>query len=195
MKYIKMLGLAAVAAAALTAFVGASTASATTLTDENGAVGVGRTIHANNEGVVRLTTTFKNIECNTSTVSGEVTNAGGAGVPVSGSINSLTFEGCNCTVNVISKGNLSINGTTVSSNGAEVTASCSTIFGNVHCIYVTEAGTTLGTLTTSSVTGGTATLDIEENNIPRLTTNILCAEKANWDAKYVVDNPDVLNVD
>jgi len=196
MKYVKMLGLAAVTAMALMAFVGAGTASATTLTGEGGAVlGSGSSIHAvldPGTGPAKLTTAFKNIECEESTVSGKTTNETGASV--SGNVETLTFGKCNCEVKVISKGTLSITYTSgsngsLSSNGAEVTAQCSTIFGNVHCIYVTE-NTGLGTLTG----GTTATMDIESANIPRLSTSALCAETAKWDAKYSVDSPDTLKV-
>jgi hypothetical protein len=198
MKYVKMLGLAAVAAAALMAFVGAGTASATTLTGEGGAIlKSGTTIHAIFEATEKvpkatLTTSFKNIECAKSTVQGKTTNE--TGTAVTGSVSTLTFEECNCEVKVLKTGTLSITWTektngTLTSSGAEVTASCSTIFGNVHCIYATSA-THLGTLTG----GTTATMDIESAGIPRLTTNSLCDTEANWDAHYKVDIPDTLNV-
>jgi len=201
MKYVKMLGLAAVAAMALMAFVGAGTASATTLTGVGGTVlKAGTEIHAVNEGVVKLTTSFKNIECEESTVKGTTDNE--TGTTVTGSIakTNLTWGKCNCEVKTLEGGKLHVavsgsgpNGS-VSSSGAEVTANCSTIFGTVHCIYATGAGTSLGTLKGSTTTGSTATMEIKENNIPRLSTSALCAEKANWDANYVVDVPDTLNV-
>jgi len=203
MKYVKMLGLAAVAAAALMAFVGAGTASATTLTGVGGAkLPSGTTIHAVGEGTLTLTTAFKNIECKEEeglvpTVQGKTTNETGASV--SGNVEILNWGKCNCEVKTLAKGTLSItvsgagpNGT-LSSNGAEVTSQCSTVFGNVHCIYKTS-NTSLGTLTGSTTTKSTATMDISSANIPRLSTDPLCAEKANWDANYKVTNPDTLNV-
>lgn len=197
MKYVKMLGLAAVAAAALMAFVGASTASATTLTNGSTAMVVGDEIHANASGTATLTTTFKNIECKESTVAGTISNAGGEGKAVSGNVSSLTWGNCNCEVKTLSGGSLSISSTgsntgAVTSSNAEVTAQCNgTIFGNVHCIYSTGAGTSLGTLNG----GKGAKLEVKENNIPRLATSAICAEKAHWDATYVVDVPSTLNVD
>jgi len=199
MKHLNMLGLAAVAAAALMAFVGASTATATTLTSGATAMKVGDEIHAINSGTGTLTTTYKNITCTESTVKGVISNAGGVGVEASASIEKqwLTWGGCNCEVKTLAGGAISINGEdenkgTVTSNGAEVTTTCnSTLFGTVHCIYSTFGGTDLGTLK-----GGTgAKIEMKENNIPRLTTNALCAEKAHWDATYVVDSPATLNVD
>jgi hypothetical protein len=218
MKYVKILGLAAVAAAALMAFVGASTASATVLCKtegiKNGTQTTGTTcpsgwafegeIHAVFEPTValpkaKLTTAFKNIECEESTVTGKTTNEGSATETVDGKVEVLTFGKCNCEVVVIKTGTLELhwienshNGT-LTSNGAEVTAQCESVFGPVHCIYVTE-NTDLGTLTGSATTGGTATMDIESANIPRLKTDPLCAETAKWDAKYKVTTPDALNV-
>jgi hypothetical protein len=198
MKYVKMLGLAAVAAAALMALVGSSSASASvfcttaegTTCPSGWAETAGTTFHAVNIGTLKLTTSFKNIECTESTIHGRMINEGGASVPAVAAFETLTFGGCNCTVNVISPGELAVewtsgNNGTATSKGAEVTASCSTIFGNVHCIYSTGAGTALGTATG----GEELQIDISENNIPRLSTSGLCAEKANWDATYKVTTP------
>lgn len=192
MKHLKMLGLAAVAAAALTAFVGAGTASATTLTGLKGAVlGTGSSIHGVSEGIVKWTTEFKNIECR-STLG--MTTSNETGASVSGRVETLTLEECNCEAKVLKGGTLSIAWTsgsngTVSSSGLEFTATCSTIFGNVHCIYVSN-GSDLGTLTG----GTTARLDITSGSIPRLPTSPLCGEIAYWDAIYKIDSPDTLNV-
>lgn len=213
MKYVKVFGLAAIATAALMAFVGSSTASATVLCKTPGtgettgttcpegwAYTTGQTVHAVSEGVTKLTTSFKNIECNKSTLHGHQENEGSATETVGIEVTILTFEECNCEVKVIHPGTMEIhwvpdthNGTITSKN-AEVTASCSTIFGNVHCIYSTGAGTDLGTLTSTATTGKTATVDVEEANIPRLTTSAICAEKAKWDAKYEITEPDTLYV-
>lgn len=221
MKYVKMLGLAAIAAAALMAFVGASTASATVLCKTEGtgtptgttcppgqAYEGGTTIHAvldPETGPAKLVTSFKTIECEESTVSVVTRNEGSATETVIGDVEEpeeggkkvpkLTFGKCNCEVNVLKGGSLEIhwiegshNGTLTSSEG-EVTITCSTVFGNVHCIYKTNA-TDLGKLTG----GPMATMDIEKSSIPRLTTNALCSEKAEWSAKYTVTSPEPLYV-
>lgn len=201
MKYVKMLGLAAVAATVLMAFVGASSASATVLckveptgegtTCPTGqAYPAGTTTHEVSEGAVKLTTTFKNIECSTSTIEVEITNEGSATETPKGPVNKLTFENCNCEVKVIKDGTqefhwVSGSGSgTVTSTGSEITAKCSSIFGTVHCIYLTNE-TDVGTYTG----GAEAKVDIQENEIPRLTTNSLCAEKAAWDGTYKVESP------
>src|SRR5512144_2251569 len=118
MKYIKMLGLAAVAAAALMAFVGASSASATVLckTSVVGTGGICPTgwgysgeIHGVAEVPPVLTGTI-NIECEESTVQGNATE--GTGSPTetpNGAITTLTFTGnCNCEVVVVKNGTLEI---------------------------------------------------------------------------------------
>lgn len=200
MKYVKMLGLAVSMGAVLAAFVGDSSASATTLTGESGRVlTLGGKVHAVNEGTVVLTTSFKTITCTESTIEGEITQE--TGTVVVAAVKTLTWGGCNCDVTTLNSGDLTIgvNGTgpngTLASKNAEITATCETIFGTVHCIYATGAlGTTLGTLTGGNTTGGRATADIGSAGIPRLSTSAVCSEKAIWDAKYTVDKPEPLNV-
>ena len=209
MKYVKMLGLAAIAAAALMAFVGASTASATVLCKTPGtgtptgttcpaswAYPAGTKITAENSGVVKLDTTFKTVECNKSTLSGETSNEGSATETVTGpeAGASLTFTECNCTVNVLKPGTLethwisgSHNGT-LTGNNSEVTVSCSTIFGNVHCIYVTE-NDDLGELT-----GGAPAIFHSKATISRKPTNGLCSEESTWTATYTITSPNPLYV-
>jgi len=205
MKYVRILGLAAVAAAALMAFVGASTASATVLCTvegtgsptgttcpegkaEPGGTEIKSSLVAGTKAV--LATSFKTIECKKSSVAGKTSNEGSATETVTGSITTLTFEECNCVINVLKNGSLEvhwISGThdgTVTSSGAEVTAECETLFGKVHCIYTTNA-TDLGTL----AHGNPAKLEVKEASIPRAPTNALCAEKALWTATYEVTTP------
>jgi uncharacterized membrane protein len=197
MKHVKVLSLAAVTAAVLMAFVGAGTASATTLTGEGGAVlKTGTTIHANfaaTEKVPKavLTTSFKNIECAKSTVSGKTTNETGTTVNIN--VEALTFEECNCEVKVLKTGTLAVaSSSSLTSSGAEVTATCSTLFGNVHCIYATNGP--WATLTGSrSLNNSTARLDITVE-FPRLTTSSLCDQTATWHIEFSIDNPDWLDV-
>jgi hypothetical protein len=213
MKYVKMLGLAAVAAAALMAFVGASSASATVLCKTVPAAnvcgagwtyGAGTEIHAVNEGNLVLTTgsEFTEITCKKGTVLGKTSNAGSATETVNGSIEAknLTWEECStpngkCTVATVKGGTLEVHSTatsgngTLTSNGAEITSSCASIFGTIHCLYVTE-NEDLGT-----VTGGNpATMDIESTPINQLATSGLCPSAPKWDAKYEVTSPKPLYV-
>ena len=124
MKYLKMLGLAAIAAGALMAFVGAGTASATTLTcTEPAGTKVtcpkGTVIKSASEGHAVLdNSVLGNIECN-STVEGTITNPGSSTETVSGPIKEevtkestdfgLTFTNCtSAVVQVLKSGSLEI---------------------------------------------------------------------------------------
>lgn len=200
---LRMLGLAVVATAALMAFVGVSSASATVLcsTNSNPCTGTkypaGTEVKSNLAAGTKsvLSTEFQKIECSKSTVAGKTSNAGGATETVKGSVETLTFEECNCTVAVLKKGGWEyhwISGgpnATVTWNGQETTVTCSTIFGNVHCIYVTE-NTHVGT-----ITGGSRAKMHWNPSWPRLPTNSLCSSQATGSAEYEISTPDPLFIE
>lgn len=208
MKYIKMLGLAAIAAAALMAWVGAGTASAATLTSPS-CVGahcaIGTVIHAENEGHVTLHPPIGAITCKTSTVEGVTTTTGG-GVPtqtVQGNVTALSFsdhaKNCNdgeAVVTVLQKGTLEIHSlgggvATLTSSGTIVTI----VYKGFHCIFSTN-NTDIGKVTDSNVTKSTATFDIEAT-IPRTggTSGIFCGTTAQWTGFYKITKPDPLFID
>lgn len=209
MRYVKSLGVAAVVAAALVTLVGTGTASATvfcktnpsgsptgTICPAGEAYGSGTEIHAVlDPGTKYVTTTsYMTIECTESTFKGGTNQEGDATNTVVISLDTFTVGGCNCDVRILKAGTIEthwISGThngTVTSNGLEETVSCVTIFGTVHCIYLT-VNTDIGTLT-----GGTpATIDATED-ISRLPTNGLCDEKAIWHVQYKVTTPATLYV-
>lgn len=197
MKYIKIMGLLAVAAAALMAFAGS--ASATTLTAPSGTVFTG-TLEASAEGHVVLDNPIAKIEC-ASTVKGAVTQHG-TGVTVKGTIakEDLTFTGCTNSwhVTVVSPGTLeihNISGThdgTLTSSGATVE---STRFG-ITCRYATNA-THIGRLTGAPAINEPehATLDISAG-IPFHGGSGLCGEgNTTWTGSYTVTTPTNLSVD
>jgi len=208
MKYVKMLGLAAVAAAALMAFVGAGTASATVLcsTNTNPCTGtkyaagteIKSNLKAGTEAV--LTAGFATVKCTESNVNGKVTSAGGgAGVAVAGSISLLTFDSCNCAVTVLKNGELEVQSTATNGNGSltgknsSVTINCS----GVSCIFGTAAaGTPIGTVTG----GGPATLKAEAK-LPYITgdaSNFTCtlgSGTGTWNASYEATAPNPLFVE
>ena len=199
MKYVKMLGLLALAATALFAF--AATASATTVTSPKGTVYTS-TISGATEGHAILHDTSGlgiTIECNGG-VSGTVSSHG-AGVTAAGSISSLTWTNCtnNWAVTTLKTGSLevhNISGTengTLTSSGAEVTTKQST--SGLHCIYSTSA-TDIGTVTSSTVTGGNATLDIAATiNRTGGSSGILCGSKGTWTGSYKATTPATLYID
>jgi hypothetical protein len=220
MKYLKMLGLAAIAAGALMAFAGAGTASATELTCTEPAgtkvmCPAGTKIESSSEGHAVLDSIIGKIECN-SKVSGKTGNTGSSTETVSGTIEVLEFTGCTtATVHVLKKGTLEIhtqittindggsppvitevtdgvNGNgTLTSTGAEVTVETS----GFHCIFTTNA-TKIGTVTGSTTTKATATLDISAT-IPRTggRSGAFCGASAPWTGSYSVTSPDWFDVD
>jgi len=213
MKYLKMLGLAAIAAGALMAFVGAGTASATELTCTEPAgtkvmCPIGTMIHAESEGHAVLDPPIGKIEC-PSTVTADTTTTGGASETVEAKITSLSFGPCTngATVTVLepagthptgtliihtqNEGGAANNNGTLTSTGTEVTVEA---FG-FHCIFKTNA-TDIGTLTGSTTTGITPTLDISAE-IPRTggRSGAFCGSKASWTGSYKVTEPDWSDVD
>jgi hypothetical protein len=180
MKHLKMLGLAAIAALGLMAFVGAGTASATTLsTDAAGAIHyeAGTEIHMTlKSGTSLLTETTGGAEiatCTGSTIKWKledpvVETAGKkfvSGTWVTGAINALAWEGCSQTTDNVTLGSLEIMRTTgdagtIVGKGTNVTFG---VFG-VSCTYGTNEGTALGT-----IHGGAA---------PELAINVILARSA-----------------
>ena len=203
MRYLKMFGLAALAAALMASAV-VGTASATTIETEAGVpLGSGTSITAVAEGRTELHPPIGSIWCPESHVGGKTTNAGGGGINVIGNIESLSFTGCNATVTPIKDGNgrygsLAVSWTsgsngTLYGTGQEVTV----VYLGFHCIFRTT-NTKLGTVTGSATTGGDATLDIEAM-IPRTSgsSGAFCGAvgtAAQWTGSYKVLLPTPLNI-
>ena len=184
MKYVKMLGLLAVAEAALMAFAG--TASATITSGGSAYTGEISASSSNSEldGTV-------DVKCKSSTVAGTTTSGA-----TSSSVSTLDFTECGAdTVSVVKNGSLSISSAgSVSSSGAEVTVQVHrSVFGfpvTTHCIYSTGAGTTVGTLTE-----GTTTIHLLGTNIPQVATDGGCGSNAQWTGTYTISKPGALTVD
>jgi len=193
MKYMKMLGLLAVAAAALMAL--AATASATVVTS-NGSSYTG-TISASSEGATTLDG-VADITCQKSTVNGTL-ESHGSSVTAEGPIGKkeLTFTECNQHVTVSAEGSLIAhatsngNGTLTSSNAAVVVVITSL---GLTCEYTTS-NTDIGTLTGSTTTKGHATLDIDSSPIPRTGGSFFCGSSSEWTGSYTVTTPSNLNLD
>jgi hypothetical protein len=195
MKHLKMLGLAAIAAQGLMAFVGAGTASATTLfTSSNltGAYASGTEVHSSLSSKSAILTDGSGnplVNCTGSTVAGKTTNT--TGTTVTGNISSLTFTGCDTTVDVLANGSLAIEKTgnnegKVTGSGSQVTV---TIFG-VSCTYGTGTGTTLGTITG----GASPSLNIAAVGLVKVAGGFLCPSNAGWDATYTVGTPHAIYI-
>jgi hypothetical protein len=195
MKYVKMLGLLAVAAAALMAFAG--TASATLLTSPTGTSYTDKIV-AKSEGHAKLLNTElgTTIECE-STVEGKI-ESHGTGVTASGKITKLTFEPCTNSYHVTATqlGELVLH--YVSSGTGQLTSNetivTTTRFGLV-CNYETS-GTTIGHVTDSHKTGGKATLDISASIPIGAGSSSLCGTaNAHWSGSYLVETPSTLYID
>ncbi len=184
MKYVKILGLLAVAAAALMALAG--TASATIVKTETSGAAATPTIHAVNEGGhVSLQNPIATISCS-STVEGKV-ESHGSGVTAKGNITTLSFTGCTNSWHVTavagSLGSLEVHWTSgyngvLTSSGSKV----DTTRLGVTCVYETN-NTNIGT-----VTGGSpATLHIEASiPINGAESSGLCGSgNAKWEGNYV----------
>jgi hypothetical protein len=189
MKYPKMLGLAAIAATALTALVGVGNASAITLCENNQATGCtshvnsGATWHFSATASGKWTGPFGIVlsACTTVTIGGSTSNTGAddTTTAVTGTVATLTFEGCTRKTTVGTGGTISIaaNGTagngSVVSNGTTVTIhELPNITGNpATCAYITS-NTSLGTLTASATAAtfdASATINSETANCPNAT--------------------------
>jgi len=192
MKYLKTLGLAAIAAMALMAFVGAGTASATTLNNGTETLKTGSAIASSlitgTSADLKDTTGATIATCTGSSVSGKTTNE--TGEKVNGNIESLTWTGCSQTTDTLANGTLSIKRTgenegEVSGAGSKVTLG---IFG-VSCVYGTGEGTKLGT-----AKGGTPAVLKVNAVIPKIEGGILCPSTGVWKAEYEVTTPATLNI-
>jgi len=214
MKYVKILGLMAVAMAALMAF--AASASATTITSPTGTTYTS-TITATSEGATTLHGPFSDVTCQKSHVEGKIEQHG-AGVTAGGKIATLSFSECNFAVTVEAPGSLEIHPVktvenkivactesptqtectgTLTSTGAKVLIATS--IGN--CGYETKA-TDIGLVTPSNDFSpeSTATLDIgahETGKIPRTfgSAGFLCGSTGQWTGSYKVETPDRLYID
>ena len=190
MKYLKMLGLAAVAAMAMTAFT-AGSASATTLevggTAKNESVTLSASIASGTSAVLSRTDDSLANTCTTSNVHGSTTTFTGSAVK--GPISTLSFENCDHNVTVHKPGSLSVThagGTdgTVVSEGAEVTVT--TAFGFVvNC--KTGSGVDIGTL--KGVASGHATM-----NINAVLNCGFLLPSAKWAGTYTVTSPTGIGV-
>jgi hypothetical protein len=205
MKHLKILGLAVMAAAALMAFIGTGTASATetTLCKVKETVGglpqcakanqypAGTRIHAEIEAntTIVINTPAGKVECKKSTL--EATTEQQTAIPLGANVNALTFAECNGIVQTLKQGTLDIeiidlpewthNGT-LTLTGTEVTVEAL----GLHCVYTPGD---IGTLTG----GAMATIDVV-GTWPRIggRSGALCGANATVNGGYTVTSPEPL---
>jgi hypothetical protein len=206
LKYLKIIGLVAVAAMAMMAFAGS--ASATVLCNNNlsttacsSKVAAGTLIESSLTGssVLKSGETTLNT-CTGGKFTSEVSNAGSSTTTVSGPNKTIDFEGCVSTVHTksscefcehVANGTLEIHHIAGTDNGT-VTASgvviTNTIFGT-SCIYQSGVGKDLGTL----VGGNPASLNINIT-VTELTPKAICPDTPTWTATFKVTSPTPLYV-
>lgn len=189
MRYVKTLGLVAVAAIAALAF--AATALATTITSPEGtpytkeivaeAVSGGVTVH----GVSTFT-------CQKSIAAGTVEQHGSS-VTAEGQIASWNLSECgNVHLDIQGKGHLTVHqqkeGSTVTSSGVSIDADITSL--GIHCVFSTE-NTDLGLLTGS---GSNVTLAVDIP-LPRTGGSLFCGNSTQLTANYVITTPSTLYID
>jgi hypothetical protein len=212
MKYLKMLGLAAIAALALTAFGAGSASAATHLCSTNTSPCTGTIYGAG----TKLTATLKTgtsavltsspftIICSSSAISGELTTATNAAGNVTGSITSITFTRCtdqnggSCTFEAANlPWHIEVTTETPKSNGNGRVHMRSGGEGSPATTFICGSflSCTVGTqLATLGITGGSpAALKATELN-QELISGFLCPSSAKWDAEYEVTAPKPLYV-
>jgi hypothetical protein len=203
MKYIKMLGLAAVAAMALMA-VGAGTASATKLCETTtntttcaagwhlpAGTTLGFSMKPGTSATFRDTSGFLNATCTGSTITGPTATTGSSTETVKGTVPAanLTWSGCSQTTTTTAGGTLEIHHITGTDNGT-VTANgfrwTVLLPFNITCT-VELNGSDIGTFTEGKTgTASPPTLDI---NAVVTSTNPGCPTTQKWEATYVMTSP------
>lgn len=205
MKYVKMLALAAVAASALMAIVGAGSASASVLCSTNKSpcpVGQKWTAGQNIDFSLSTGTSAELKEtnapdgegksldtCKSSTVEGEITNVGSATETTTGKITALTWGTCTFPTTTTQKGKLEIhkiagssNGTLTSDEATKVTIN--TIFFGT-CVYTVEAGKSIGDVTE----GNPAVFHANAVAHKQEGSALACPTTSVWTATYTLTAP------
>jgi hypothetical protein len=199
MKYLKMLGLAAIAGAALMAFIGAGTASAaggalcSTATNpctSRWATPTAMEFSLSSGTSSKLTDTSGNTldTCTSSTISGSLTSNPGGATPASGTNSSITWGGCTVTTDTILPGGWKVesgsggSGKLTSNIKIEWTTS---LFGGT-CSFVIDTGVSLGTIVTGI---GSAVKAVYNAILRKSSGGFLCPETTKWTAEYVLTKP------
>lgn len=202
MRPLKMVCLAAVAAICLAALAGVGTASATALCKNNAntsSCNERYPVGTEFKTVLMGSATFEQsgvtlIQCNEASGEGKLEGAGGSTSTPWGK-GTGTYGGCSCEVQVLKTGTIEVHHITGTDNGTvtfvgtEVTTSCPSIFGSVHCVYVTGGGADTGTLTGGNPASVTFNFVVSQN-----ATSALCPSEPVLTAKFEITTPQPLYV-
>jgi hypothetical protein len=214
MKFVKMLGLAAMAALALTAVMGAGAASAKVCSTAgtgascgtgHGSVYKGRIKATLESGTsAQLTSSFDNVSCSESTVEGEVTN----GETGAGFIDGMTFGNCSdsfghtCTASSSASSANHWTSSVTPTSGTNGTQTVNNVTGEFTCPNPFNPSQTIScyytaTSASTAVTGSDEKATVRAEKVPLLRespSNVLCSEKSTWSGSYWVTTPTSLNV-
>jgi hypothetical protein len=203
MKSLKMLGLAAIAALGLMAFVGASTASATTLCKTNITPcpanwhwPIGTSLHAKlkkpkeGEATAKLTSPVGEpvATCKGLTLTAELKETSATWLPFT--IHTLDWENCSTTVTNIVTGKLTV--MWLKEGEAEVVADetkVTVVLGGISCTYTTGEGTKLGTVKN----GAEPVLNISTKD-KKTESSFACPAEPTWDAEVVITEPNPVTI-
>jgi len=202
MKHLKTLSLAVVAVVAAMAFVGASTASATTLCKvstnpcpEASRYALPQTIKGATAAGAKATLTAGSfvVKCD-STATGVAKENLGAGKGIKGQITGLTFTNCegSCTsaeaknlpYTALAQAGAGGNGSMTVEGSPFAGAQLNNCFGSVTCIYGAAK------VSLEIVGGNPAKIVAKAVKLTKQTgSNALCPAEGSWTATYVVSEP------
>ncbi len=202
MNWIRTLSLTATGAAALLAFIGAGTASATQLCATSGTglecAGAAGKFEYNGEITgtstnATLATNLFNLECSDSAAT--LTASSSTGAPILGEVTGLEFTGCRaevtlnpCTVTVKNLPySASLEGKTLTVTdpvGAGVKMVCGT---QISCELLTKSANL-------AITNGEPTVAVAKEVPLSHETGAICPSTATWSATYSVTSPTGLTV-
>lgn len=194
MRCAKIAGLAAMCAIGLMMFAGNASAG-TRLTSPTNTLYT-NVIHAVSEGKIKIEG-VANAECDSTLQWSNESH--GTTVTATGNLTFFTFFACNAHVVTLKTGEMIIhsdnnsNGT-LTSSGLEFTVEYTTIFGNIHCVFLTN-NTDIGTLTGSHTTGGNAIFHLNGAIPAAAGSQFLCGAGATLTGTYRVTTPNALYVD
>jgi hypothetical protein len=197
MKHLKILVVAAVAVAAMTALLGAASASAaeTTLCKAKEEVCSTANMYVAPTAIkaalksgtkAKLAAGFFTFECSGSEVEGTSTST----INPAGAISKLTFTGCNNEeTKVLKNGSLAVNWTSGNNGNLSVTGVEVTVreFGE-DCIFGGNISSGI------TVTGGAPATVSASASIPRVSGSFLCGNPSTWTAGYNVTTPNPLYI-
>ena len=198
MKYLKMLSLAVVGAAALMAFAGAGSASATVLCHKAETPCSQKwSIGTEAEFIIRPETKAKwfsgintLLECSSGDLKGTIKNAGNSSETVKLGINTFVWSSCSVGNSTLETGELEVHSISGSTNGTMTLKGFtnrieSTQYGT--CVYTSGAtGMDLGTLIASKT--GQAIIDIEVV-LTKKEGSILCPTTIEWWEEWTQTKP------